>query len=175
MRISVVLAFGALLGFPIATAAQETAPVLQPMPDSVQAAAAGCLCVLPTEAGLRVAAVQDVQGQVLLSDAVGYTPIQSNAELSVGDRIVLLNDGRAVLIAGQACRVALTPNSMISIIPTDAGICVAQASTAPGTPPVGAQLVGSQIPGLIVSSGLIATGVIGAISSGDDAQVPVSP
>ncbi|MFW6028599.1 MAG: hypothetical protein ACOC9Q_03660, partial [bacterium] len=118
MRISVALGVCALLGFPMAAAAQ----------DASSQSEVECLCVLPAEAGSGAAVVQDIQGQVLLSDAAGYTPILSNTELSVGDRVVLLDDGQAVL-SGPACRVALAPDSTTSLVSTDTGICVAQAVT----------------------------------------------
>lgn len=120
MRNSIALAVGALLAFPVAAAAQE----------AVQQTAVDCLCVLPAEAGPGVAAVQDVRGQVLLSDSVGYTPIQSSAELSVGDRVILLSDGQAALAAGPTCQVTLAADSIINLLPTEAGVCVAHASTA---------------------------------------------
>ena len=162
MRSSVALGLGALVAFSVAAAAQQTA--------------VECLCVLPAEAGPGVAAVQDVRGQVLLSDTVGYTPIQSRAELSIGDRVILLSDGQAVLAAGPTCQVALAPDSVISLIPTDAGVCVAHASTALDTYAViRPALTPSQLAGLLVSSGLVATGVVGAILSVVDDADPVSP
>lgn len=181
MRIALVIGLGAVLGFPMAAAAQNTDPIIQATADLAQPRAE-CLCVLPAEVRARIAAVQDVEGQVLLSDARGYTPIQSHADLSVGDRVVLLNDGRATL-TGPACQVALAPDSTITLVPTDTGICVAQALTAPGTAPGGlagrAPLTGAQIPGLIVAGGLVGVGgagaIVGAIRAGGGAGTPVSP
>ena len=165
MQASFVLALGALLGFSAAAAAQ----------DPVQQSTAECLCVLPTDGGVGVAAVQDVEGEVLLSGIDGYTPIQSGAGLSVGDRLVLLNDGRAVL-TGPACRVALSPNSMISLIPSEAGLCVAQATTGPATVSAGAgQLPASQIAELLVFGGLVPAGIVGIVSAARDDAGPVSP
>jgi hypothetical protein len=102
MRIFATFVAGALVGFSPLAAAQEKAPVNRPPTGE-------CLCILPgnppAAAGPRFAAVEDAQGQVVLADAIGQTSIQSNLDHSVGDRVVLLPDGRVILIPGPACRV----------------------------------------------------------------------
>jgi hypothetical protein len=102
MRILATFVTGALVGFSPLAAAQEKAPLARPQTGE-------CLCILPgnppAAAGPRFAAVEDAQGQAVLADAIGQTSIQSNLDHSVGDRVVLLPDGRVILIPGPACRV----------------------------------------------------------------------
>lgn len=163
MRIPVILAVSAFLGLPAAAVAQQSA--------------AECLCMLPSDAGSPIAAVGQVQGQVLLSGTGGYTPIESGAALSAGDRVVLLDDGQAVL-TGPACRVSLAPESTISLVPAETGVCVAQATTLPGALPGGPRVAGGPNPGLIIAGGVVGTGiaagVITALSEGESPS-PVSP
>jgi hypothetical protein len=102
MRIFATFVAGALVGFSPLAAAQEKAPVNRPPTGE-------CLCILPgnppAAAGPRFAAVEDAQGQVVLADSIGQSPSQSGNERPVGDRVVLLPDGRVVVIPGPACRV----------------------------------------------------------------------
>jgi hypothetical protein len=90
-------------------------------------AAAKCLCVLQADAGPKVAILQDIRGQVLVADAAGYTPVKSGAELSIGDRIILLGGGKAKLAAGPTCQKQLASGSIVSIVANEKNVCISQA------------------------------------------------
>jgi hypothetical protein len=139
MRISVLFAVGALSGFPVAAAAQDA---------SGQSPGASCICTVSLEPGGRVAALDDVDGQVLLSAAHGYAPLKSSAELTVGDRVVLMNEARAVLSAGATCRVELSAPSLLSVVAQEGSACIAQDTLAVAVEPAQAPFAAAQqLPG----------------------------
>lgn len=132
MRIFVVLAFGAL--FPIAAAAQD--------------GAASCICEIPAQTSGTVAVLDTLGGQVLLAGAHGYAPAESGAELSLGDQVILLNQGRALLTAGATCRARLGGPALVTIVGRGSHACVAESALAvsvePAQAPPGQLLSGAQ-------------------------------
>jgi hypothetical protein len=121
MRILATVAISALLGFSTLAAAEKPAVPVVPT------AAAKCLCVLQADAGPKVGILQDIRGQVLVADAAGYTPVKSGAELSIGDRIILLGGGKAKLAAGPTCQKQLASGSIVSIVANEKNVCISQA------------------------------------------------
>lgn len=170
MRILVIFAVSAVLGFAMPAAAEETAaPVSSPL--------AKCLCTLPAAAGPKVAVLQDIAGQVLLADTAGYTPVQSGAELSIGDRVILLRGGKAKLAAGPTCQAQLASGSIISILANEKNVCISQAirvTAAADLPPPPPEEEDDDLLGLLLFGASAAAGGVSIYflvrDGGDDRQ-----
>jgi hypothetical protein len=113
MRMSAAFAISALIGLATAAAGQDAVPPVS------------CACEVSAQTGGSVASLEEIGGQVLLSGPNGYAPVGSGAELVVGDRIVLMNEGRAVVEAGAGCRVAFTAPALVSVVARENGACIA--------------------------------------------------
>jgi hypothetical protein len=133
MRMSVVLAIGALLGLPAPAAAQD----------------ASCLCTVSLDSRGPVASLDDVDGRVLLSASHGYAQAGPGAGLGAGDRLVLMTDARAVLSAGDNCRVRLAAPSLVSVVARQSDACITEDTLDVAVEPAqGPPVAGGQPPGL---------------------------
>lgn len=124
MRNLTVSTLIALAGFSTVAVAQESAAQAR------QDSSPSCLCSVAAngQAGGPIARLSDIEGQVLRADSAGYTPVKSEVELSAGDRVVLLGEGKATLTAGATCRASLTPGSTVSIDADGKGAaCISQS------------------------------------------------
>jgi hypothetical protein len=111
-----------------------------------QTAQAGCLCVMPN---VRPAAYLDqITGDVVMTQAAGYSPIPTSpAGLVVGDRVLFSGSGQAVFSAPTCGATVVGPNTTLEIRQLKPGCaCAALLNRHPVLAPI---LAGALIAGVL--------------------------
>lgn len=99
----------------------------------------GCVCT--AELRSPTALLDQIKGEVLKSDSKGFNLVSKPTPLSVGDGVLVLDQGNALLIMGENCRRQLGPNASLEIRRTQQGCACAalledhpEAAAASGHP-----------------------------------------
>lgn len=67
-----------------------------------------------------VATLVDVSGPVLVDSGKGFVKVSSAVDVKAGARVLVSKDGRAVLSYSDGCALTLSPNSITSVVGSDA-------------------------------------------------------
>jgi hypothetical protein len=127
----------------------------------------GCACVVSSTANI-IGTVESVEGNVRISQAAGFSPVQDQAALQKGATIIVGANSSTSLLLGNDCRVDLGANqSMTLVSQADGNICAAVRNEAPPTGNTTAAAVGA-----LAGTALLVGGVI--VFSQDDDKISVS-
>ncbi|MCP4317494.1 MAG: hypothetical protein GY789_16135 [Hyphomicrobiales bacterium] len=84
-----------------------------------------CLCLVPAGPdGEPVGSIISADGQVQVSQAVGFTPGAAGAQLQRGNRIIVGPRSNALIAVGETCRLRIPENNDVVLDPVDGNICV---------------------------------------------------
>ncbi|MEX3011467.1 hypothetical protein [Hoeflea sp. TYP-13] len=113
------------------------------MPSAAAQSATDCSCIIQSGADARsVGVIQSVVGQVLVSQADGFSQANAGTQLTPGSRMIVGPQSRALVNIGSGCEFGLvTENLDLSLEPQDGNICVrvTKAEPTPTTEPTEAQ------------------------------------
>ncbi|MDN2583035.1 hypothetical protein [Aquibium sp. ELW1220] len=126
-----------------------------------------CKCVVSATANI-IGKVESVEGNVRISQAAGFSPVQDETALQKGATIIVGANSSTRLLLGNDCRVELGANQSMTLVAQDSGnICAAVRNEAPPTGNTTAAAVGA-----LAGTALLVGGVI--VFSQDDDKISVS-
>ena len=157
---------------------------------TVAVAALGVMGYAVAAEPMKVAALGDVSGKVLVNQGRGFVSAKPGMEIRSGDRIVALDGAAAQVVYGDGCVTDLKENNLLSVdgkcatqpvAPRSENIKLAQAiGTAPAAPAAGGAAAGGGAAAAGGSGGFIP--VIGGLFvvaapflNDDDSNVNVAP
>lgn len=127
-----------------------------------------CACVVSATARI-IGKVESVSGNVRISQAAGFSPVQNQAALQAGATIIVGANSSTSLLLGTDCRVDLTANQSMTLVSQGNGnICAAVRSETPA----GAGSTTTAAVGTLAGTALLVGGVI--VFSQEDETVSVS-
>lgn len=84
-----------------------------------------CSCLVPAGPdGEPIGSIISSDGQVQVSQAVGFTPGAAGTQLQRGDRIIVGSQSNAQIAIGETCRLRISENNDVVLDPVDGNICV---------------------------------------------------
>lgn len=127
-----------------------------------------CACVVSATSSI-IGKVESVAGNVRISQAAGFSPVQNQAALQAGATIIVGAGSSTTLLLGTSCRVNLGANQSMTLVSQGNGnICAAvrsEAAAGTGTPSAAAV-------GTLAGTALLVGGVI--VFSQEDEKISVS-
>ena len=110
------------------------------------------------------ALLTQINGTVLVDAGEGFVPVTENARLRLGDRVMVTNEGHAVLSYGEACSFPLEAPSMITV---EATACTTATQGEPE----------NNNTTMLVTTGLPIAGSLGLLGAAllDEDETPDSP
>ena len=86
----------------------------------------GCVCVGPRVAKpLHAALLTEIQGDVLKSTPVGFSPVTEPTPLDIGDTVQVKSKSSALLTVGMECSREIGPNASLIVRETEQGCACA--------------------------------------------------
>ncbi|AGB47357.1 hypothetical protein Mesau_05045 [Mesorhizobium australicum WSM2073] len=103
-----------------------------------QAAQCSCLAAIPVS-GSVVGQLTNVQGDVRMSQAGGYTGVNGEAPVYSGARIMTGAQASASLVVGTNCAFNVPANVTVQIDPVEGGMCVSFDAPQAAVVPAGSE------------------------------------
>ena len=128
-----------------------------------------CACIVSAATSNIIGKVESVAGNVRISQAAGYSPVQNQAALQAGATIIVGANSSTTLLLGTSCRVNLVANQSMTLVSQGNGnICAAVRNEAAAA---GGGTTGAAV-GALAGTALLVGGVI--VFSQEDDKVSVS-
>lgn len=174
-----------VVGASVANAGELTGGACQAL---VQQGTCSYATALKDGEGERIGKLSQVEGRVMASDKSGFTPAKADIPLMPGDRVLVLEGGKAVLVAGPSYSQVLASPAMIDASVVGGCGCLTvqsdvrlfgqeqAAAAAAATAGTGGGLAAGTV-GIAAALGLAGVAAAAAaiaISDGDD-DAPMSP